>query len=236
MTPEMLVQVMQATWPPLRSWRAGPWIMRDGAGGGKRVSAATVDGAWCVDDVPTAESAMRAMAQQPLFLIGEGDTALDAALAARGYAIIDPVVAYKAPVAQFAQPAFMTTFPHWPPLSIAESIWADCGTDAARFAVMRRAQGNKTVILSRVADHPSGVAFVACHGTVAMLHALETLPAYRRQGSARNILHAAGHWAAAQGVATLTLVVTQANVAARHLYEGLGMQIAGRYHYRQRND
>ncbi len=211
-------------------------MLRDGAGGGKRVSAATVEGVWATEDLPMAEAAMRQMSQKPLFLIRDGDAALDTTLAARGYAIIDPVVAYSAPVTRFDAPAQMTTFPHWPPLSIAENLWADCGLGPARIAIMHRALGPKTVILSRSADHPAGVAFVACHGPIAMLHALEVIPSLRRQGSAQNILRAAAHWAGDQGASALALVVTQANVAARRLYEGLGMQVAGQYHYRQHGD
>ena len=57
---------------------------------------------------------------QPLMLIREGDTALDAALDARGWRIIDPVVAYAAPVtALIAELPGLTAFPHWPPLEIA---------------------------------------------------------------------------------------------------------------------
>jgi GNAT superfamily N-acetyltransferase len=236
MTPAALAQVMEATWPPMRAWRAGPWMLRDGAGGGKRVSAATAEGEWTPDDVPMAEAAMQGMGQKPLFLIRTGDAALDSALAARGYAIVDPVVAYAAPVAAFAKPAFMTTFPHWPPLSVAETIWAVCGTDPARIGVMHRATGAKCVILSRAADRPSGVAFVACHENIAMLHALEVLPTLRRQGSAQNILSAAAHWAAAEGADTLSVVVTVANDGARQLYKMMGMQVVGQYHYRQSAD
>jgi GNAT superfamily N-acetyltransferase len=211
-------------------------MVRDGAGGGKRVSAVTADGDWSVADLPMAEAAMRDMAQKPLFLIRDGDERLDEALATRRYTILDPVVAYAAPVTNFDQPTAMTTFPHWPPLSIAETIWADCGTDPVRIAIMHRAKDPKTVILSRAADHPSGVAYVACRGPIAMLHALEVIPSLRRQGSAQNILRAAAHWAAYQGASTLALVVTQANVAARRLYEGLGMRVVGQYHYRQRGN
>ena len=179
---------------------------------------------------------MRRLGQKLLFLIRDGDAVLDTALDAHGYTIRDPVVAYAGPVTTFDAPIPMTTFPHWPPLSIAEQVWAEAGTDAARISIMRRAETPKCVILSRAADHPSGVAYVACHNRIAMLHALEVLPGLRRQGSAQNMLRAAAHWAAAQGADTLALVVTQANDAARKLYLGLGMQVVGQYHYRQRAD
>ena len=88
-------------------------------------------------------------------------------------------------------------------------------------------------LLARSNDRPTGVAYVACHDQTAMLHALEVSPTHRRQGSAQNLLSAAAHWAQAQGAVTLSLVVTEANQPARALYERMGMQPMGRYHYRQ---
>ena len=175
------------------------------------------------------------MGDQALFCLRDGDDTLDAALAARGYSIVDPVLAYSAPVLTLigAGAAHMTTFPHWPPMQIARVLWADAGVGPARLAVMERVTGAKTVILGRANDRASGVAFVACHGRHAMLHALEVAPVLRRQGSAQNILRAAAGWAQGQGADSLSLVVTVANAPARALYAGLGMVEGGRYHYRQ---
>ena len=222
---------MEATWPPFAVRELGPWRLRDGAGGGKRVSAATVHGAWTPEDLALAEAAMGA---RPLFQIRAGDAALDAALAARGYVLIDPVVVYAAPVAVFDPPPRLTTFPHWPPLEIAHDLWAEGGIGPARLAVMQRVRGPKVAILARSADRVAGAAFVALHGTVAMLHALEVTAALRRQGCARNILHAAAVWAGGAGADTLALAVTEANAAARNLYASLGMQVVGHYHYREK--
>lgn len=154
MTPETLFPVMDATWPPARSWRHGPFLLRDGAGGGKRVSAASVVDDWSAADLAATEAAMTA----PLFLIRPQDGALDRALEARGYAKIDPVVAYAAPVAVVAGdgPKWMTTFPHWPPMEIARSLWAEGGIGPARLAVMERVAGPKTAILGRSNDRAAG--------------------------------------------------------------------------------
>lgn len=228
-----LAEVMEATWPPAAWVPCGPFVLRDGQGGGKRVSAATVEGGWDANDLARAEAAMR---DHPLFLIREGDTALDLALEAKGYAVVDPVVAYVAPVADLTGdgPRHMTTFPHWPPMQIARALWADAGIGPARLAVMDRVKGAKCAVLGRTSDRASGVAFVACHGEHAMLHALEVAPTLRRQGSAQNMLRAAAGWAQGQGAATLSLVVTEANAPARALYIRLGMIETGRYHYRQK--
>jgi GNAT superfamily N-acetyltransferase len=232
MTPDRLFSVMAATWPPARQWPLGPFALRDGAGGGKRVSAASAMDAWTLPDLNRAEAAMA----EPLFLIGPQDMALDDELAARGYRVVDPVLAYAAPVAALTgtAPKPMTTFPHWPPMQIACDLWAEGGIGSARVAVMQRAKGAKTAILSRAADRASGVAFVACDGDVAMLHALEVSPHLRRQGSAHNILRAAAAWAQENGAETLSLVVTTANDPARSLYAFARMQVVGQYHYRQK--
>lgn len=232
MTPEVLARVMEETWPPAARWRLGPFTLRDGAGGGKRVSAASVEGVFAGADLDAAEAeGVR------LFVVREGEAALDAALAARGYGVVDPVVAYAAPAARLAEPAPepLAAFPHWPPLAIAREIWSEEGIGPARVAVMERVAGPKTVVMARTKDHPVGAAFVAVSGDIAMLHALEVRQAARRQGSANNILRVAAQWALDQGASTLSLVVTEANAPARALYASLGMRVVGQYHYRQKN-
>jgi GNAT superfamily N-acetyltransferase len=230
---QTLLAAMEATWPPAAIHAIGPWQIRDGQGGGKRVSAATSAGLWSQGDLPHAEAAMRALDQPPLFLIRPGDEGLDAALAASGYALCDPVVLYASPVSALGPaPDPMTAFPHWPPLAIAEALWAEGGIGPARLAVMHRAPAPKAAFLGRSRDRACGAAFVSLHGPIAMLHALEVAPAQRRAGTARNILRRAAQWAEDQGATALGLAVTEANLPARALYASLGMQIVGRYHYR----
>jgi GNAT superfamily N-acetyltransferase len=232
MTPESLAQVMEATWPPAHTIPVPGFTLRDGASGGKRVSAATALPGWTPDYLQVAEAQMRALQQDPLFLIRAGDEALDEALAQRNYQIIDPVTAYAMPANALSPPPWMTTFPHWPPMAVAQEIWATGGITGPRLAVMHRVTGPKTAILSRSGDRASGVAFVALHGDAAMLHGLEVNPRQRRQGSAQNILAAACQWTIAQGGTTLSLVVTTANTGACALYEKCGMKPVGQYHYR----
>jgi GNAT superfamily N-acetyltransferase len=231
MTPDLLAAVMEATWPPASRRTLGPFTLRDGAGGGKRVSAASLDGPFTEPDLDTLEAAM----VEPLMLVRAGEDALDAALAARGWRIVDPVVAYAAPVAQMtADLPGLTAFAHWPPLEIARSIWAEGGIGPARIAVMDRVTGPKAALLGRIDDRSAGVAFVACHGTEAMVHALDVRDGHRRQGLGRNLLHAAANWAAKQAATRLSLVVTRQNAAARALYARLGMEVVGEYHYRMK--
>jgi ribosomal protein S18 acetylase RimI-like enzyme len=231
MTPALLAEIMEATWPPARHLRLGPFTLRDGAGGGKRVSAARCEGAFEDADLDALEAGMAV----PLVVVRDGEDALDARLAARGWQVIDPVIAYAAPVASLlADLPPLSAFPHWPPLEIARTIWDEGGIGAARVAVMDRVTGPKTAILGRIADRPAGMAFVACHGSEAMLHALEVRPASRRRGLGARLVQAAAAWAAPQGATRLSLVVTRQNAAANALYARLGMGVVGQYHYRMK--
>jgi GNAT superfamily N-acetyltransferase len=236
MTPAALLAGMEATWPPAARHDLGPFRLRQGLGGGKRVSAASVTGRWSTDDLDRALAAMDAMGQSRLFqLQGDADADLDAELHRRGFRLIDPVIGYAAPLSHLSEPEPppLTAFAHWPPLQIAQDIWAEAGIGPARLAVMHRVTGPKAAVLSRTNDRVTGTAFVALAGTVAFLHALEISPASRRQGAAQGILRVAARWAADQGAHDLALVVTTANTPARRLYEGLGMQALAGYHYRE---
>jgi GNAT superfamily N-acetyltransferase len=222
--------VLDATWPAAGVVQIDGWTIREGQGGGQRVSAASGSG-----DIAQAEAAMRALGQPPLFMIRGGDDALDTALAAQRYVRHDPVIIYAAKVATLTNPAPspMSAFPVWPPLAIAVALWDDAGIDAGRRAVMDRVSGPKTSILGRIADRAAGVAFVACHQGVAMLHALEVVPNLRRQGLAAKIMRIAAIWAQDQGADTFCVAVAAANAPACALYEGLGMDVIGHYHYRK---
>jgi GNAT superfamily N-acetyltransferase len=230
MTPKTIAEVMEATWPPAKTWREGPFALRDGAGGGKRVSAAS-----CEDDWAEADLAVLDGLAEPLVLLRPDDALLDAALAQRGWGVVDPVVVYANPVASLlADLPPLAAFPHWPPLAIARSIWEEGGIGPARLAVMDRVAGPKTAILARDGDRSAAVAFVACHGAEAMLHALEVRPPHRRRGIGETVLRAAAGWAAGEGATRLSLAVTERNSAARSLYARLGMQVVGQYHYRMK--
>jgi ribosomal protein S18 acetylase RimI-like enzyme len=233
MSPDELYATIEATWPPARSFRKGPWTLRDGQGGGKRVSAATAEGWVNAADIALMEAEQQALGQPLLAMIREGDEALDALLAMQDYEIVDPVVAYAAPVSRLAGPVPpASAFAHWPRLAVTEEIWAEAGIGPGRLAVMDRAPAPKCAVLGRTDDRPAGAAFVALYEKTAMIHAIEVRSRLRRRGTARNILRAAATWAQDVGATTFSLVVTERNTAARALYASLGMAVVGHYHYR----
>ena len=233
-TTQALYDAIDATWPAAAITSEGPWRIRDGWGGGQRVSAATASGAIKANDIPLAEAAMEVLGQNPLFMIRGGEDALDMMLADRGYRVKDPVTLYTAPLETLAteHPPRVTCFTIWEPLQIMLDIWDQGGIGPERIAIMHRAQRPKTGILGRLNDSPAATAFVACDGPLAMLHALEVLPHQRRQGMAVWMMRQAAFWALEQGARDLAVLVVDENAPANALYRGLGMVPMARYHYR----
>lgn len=228
-----LYGVIEATWPAQRTRTLGPITLREGHGGGSRVSAATCSGPASDDDITAATLAMRNMGQDSLFMIRHGEEAFDSQLDNLGYHIKDPVTLYAAPLDDLcaALPP-ITAFPSWPPLAAQSEVWDQGGIGPRRLAVMDRATAPKTSILGRVGDKPAGTVFVAVHDRIAMLHALEIGAGYRRRGLARHLTIACANWARDAGATHLTLITTKANTAANALYASLGMTVVGHYHYR----
>jgi GNAT superfamily N-acetyltransferase len=226
-----LFAALAATWPPAETRRLGDWTLRRGEDAGNRVSAATLDGPDA--DLDAAETAMRAWGQRPTFMIRPGDEALDRSLAARGYTIDAATLIVAASPAALAphridERAILCDAP----LARMRAIWGEGGVGANRLAVMARACEPKMYLLGRAGDVPAACAFVACDREVAMLHALEVAPGFRRQGLGTALTRAAAAWAARQGAETYALAVAVANGPARSAYSRLGMEELAAYHYR----
>lgn len=232
-----LAPVIAATWPAAGATDVGSFIVPDGAGGGQRVSAARLADPTAQDateaEIDAAIAKLSDLGQPPLFMLLEHQNGLDARLAARGFAMRDKTCAMIAPCAELAAPPPpITCFPIWPPLAIQSEIWATGGIGPARRDVMARAPSPKTSFLGRTQDRPAGTAFAAIHGDIAMLHALEILPAHRRRGLGATMMRAAADWALNQGAVHFSLLVTAENAPALGLYASLGFLPVGQYHYR----
>jgi ribosomal protein S18 acetylase RimI-like enzyme len=230
-----LYAALQATWPAAETRTVGPWTIRRGEDGGSRTEAASLQGSpeAGVAGLDAAEAAMRAWGKRPLFVLRPGEEALDAALAARGYGVPDRNLILAAPAAALAAPGGLSAIPSEAPLAVMEEIWAAGGIGTAKLAVMARTPPPRVSFLGRLGDRPAAAAFVAAHGGIAMLSALEVAPFARRCGLGARMVRAAAAWAAAQGAETLALAVRGENAPALALYARLGMAEAGRYHYRE---
>ncbi|PZX18861.1 acetyltransferase (GNAT) family protein [Palleronia aestuarii] len=227
--------LIDATWPPAAMSTLGPWTLRDGAGGGKRVSAATTEGEVGAEDIAAAERAMQRGGQAVLFSVGAHQDDLDRLLEERGYSRLDPTRLLQCPVERL-----LDTAPApggvavWPPLQIQLDLWRAGGVGAERIAVLERVGGPRSTFLGRVGNQPAATAFVALHENVAMLHALEVRRDLRRQGAAAALVRRAAAWSAEAGARLFTALVVEANAGANALYAGLGFTACPCYHYRIR--
>jgi ribosomal protein S18 acetylase RimI-like enzyme len=220
---QALFRVLAATWPPASIRHERGWTLRDGAGGGKRVSAATADPGASAEDAPD------------LVMIRPWDIAIETTLANRGYLKVDETRLYLSPVAPLTG-----DLPHgtayWSRqrLAIMEDIWAAGGIGPGRLAIMDRTGEPRSTLLCRAGDRAAGTGFVAMAEEVAMIHALEVLAEHRRSGVGKLMVRCAANWTQARDGHWISLAVTSANVPACALYESLGMAEVARYHYRMR--
>ncbi|MBT3141116.1 GNAT family N-acetyltransferase [Phaeobacter gallaeciensis] len=226
--------VIDQTWPAADQKTVGGFTLREGQGGGSRVSAATTSADGNAIDIDAAEQAMLEMGQERLFMIRPGDEELDAQLEARGYDVVDAVTIYACPAEKLTDMDIprVTIFTIWEPLSIMREIWAEGGIGPARLDVMERVKGPKTGLLARFNDKRGGAGFVGIHDGIAMLHALEIVPFQRKQGLAKWMMRGAAFWALDNGAETLSVMCTKANEGANALYRSLGMDPVSEYHYR----
>lgn len=231
---EQLYTLIDQSWPAAEMVKTDAFTLRRGEGGGSRVSAATAKSADAVQHIKEAERQMLDWGQEKLFMIQPGDEALDAALEAEGYSIKDPVHLFLAPIANVARerPKSLSSFAVDAPLACQKKIWKDSGIGQERLNVMQRCSLKKTTLLGRRSETPAGATFVATSEKLAMLHALEVAPQFRRSGLGRDLTVSAAFWAEAKGAEWFALLVTRANEGAVALYSSLGMSIVGGYHYR----
>lgn len=235
MTPDLgqLLDVSEHTWPPAHRWEQDGFILRDGQGGGQRVSSATAVGPVTNDQIIAAAAAMESMGQRAIFQLRDTDETLDAQLEALGYVVKDPTTAYVLPIEKLTDKPIprVTAFTLWEPLAIMNEIWATDGVGPARLAVMDRA-GHKTAVLSRWNEKPAGAAFVGLHENIVMVHALVVLPHQRRQRVADWMMRRAAYWGQAHHATHVAVLCVAANKGANALYRALGFTPAGGYHYR----
>lgn len=229
----MLFDVIEATWPPFATENCDGVTLRDGQGGGKRVSAATAPDNTSEAILDLVIERM-GVSMDPLFQIEDGQKRLDRLLADRGFDVIDPVSIYLANIQRVAEdgPPPVSAFSTWPPLAMQTEVWEAAGVNASRRAVMARVQGPKRALLARTGNAPSGAAFVAIHEDTAMVHALEISAEFRRNSAGRNLMRCAAQWAASEGATQIATLTLKDNVPANALFTSLGMRPVGQYHYR----
>jgi ribosomal protein S18 acetylase RimI-like enzyme len=229
-----LARAFETTWPAADYADAGAFRVGRGLGAGGRVSSTRALGPdWDEGDIPATEAIHRGWRQRPTFRLPDSDARLADALARRGWRRDHPtaIMALDCAALTDREVPDMTAFDIWPPLAIQGDIWAAGNIGAARQAVMPRVALPKTSILGRDEDRAAGAAFAAVDGPVAMIHAVEIAPGFRRRGLAGWLIRKAATWAEANGATRLGLAVSVANTGARALYDRMGFVEIGRYAY-----
>lgn len=244
--PDRAFGALERTWPPARVIAKAPWRVFDGQGGGKRVSAAVADAPIPEEEtdaaIDLAEQVQVSLGQPSLFMLHDGEEALDARLDARGYELIDPVRMLAINAAKLAAHAPTTPLNGPPqvvtcemPLAIMAELWAEDGIGPHRLAVMARAT-QPHYLMARMQDRLAGCAFLGIDGDVAIIHSLMVAPDHRRHGLGAALTILAARIAQEAGATWLALAVTRENAGACRLYEGLGFSDVAAYHYRIRTE
>lgn len=228
-----LAQAFEETWPAMEYADAGGFRVGRGLGAGGRVSSAHAFGDWEPADIDAATAIHLAWRQRPLFRALDSEIALREALEDRGFRPENPTSIMEIEAKALTDKTIprVMTFAIWPPLAIQREIWAAGNITPARQTVMDRVATPKTSILGRIEDRAAGAAFVAIHQGVALLHALEILPDWRRKGLAGWMMRQAAFWAVENGAERLALAVSKPNTNAVALYEGLGFREVAGYRY-----
>ncbi|TRW95056.1 GNAT family N-acetyltransferase [Paracoccus sp. M683] len=229
----VLAQAFETTWPAAEYADAGGFRLGRAPGAGGRVNSARRAGDWTQADLDTAIAIFGDWQQRPVFRVLDDDASLIAALEKRGFQRNNPTAIMTCPIAALTdrQVPPVTAFAVWPPLAIQREIWAAGNINAARQQVMERVPAPRTSILGRIKDRAAGAGFVAIHGDVAMVHAIEVAPDWRRAGMAGWMMRQAAIWAEEQAAARIGLAVSRANEGAVALYRGFGFDEVAGYGY-----
>lgn len=248
------------TWPSLRQVFRDGWLLRFADGHTGRANSVNVmtAGLRPLDEKIGEAEALYAGAGLPArFRVTPlCDPGLDAALAARGYAVDDPAVVMTAPL-----PAGPEGDPAVRLMPQADAGWIDtfCGThrvDGARRAALSgifsrlvppfafAALGDDGAVgdgafaalsLEAVPPElvaPDAVGLGVVDGDMICVLDVATRPEMRGRGLARRVVGALLAWARQQGARTAMLQVGADNAPAIALYRRLGFVEVYRYHYR----
>ncbi|MEL6768223.1 MAG: GNAT family N-acetyltransferase [Pseudomonadota bacterium] len=251
LTPARFAKASDATWPGERVAWIGGWKLRFTEGAGSRAASAwaaapepPLGGAALDARIREVADRYRAAGLRPRFQIWAGDDALDAALDGQGWERYDPSLLLARPATpplempavdaetmregREAMAVIVRT-----PLAILDEVWREGGVGPARRGVLDRAPQPKAYILGRVGMRPSGAVAMTLDGEVALTQALWVSPEARGAGLGRVLMTAASRFAAEAGATVLAHAVIEENATAIAIYERLGYQAFGRYHYRR---
>jgi GNAT superfamily N-acetyltransferase len=230
-------------WPALQTLVHDGWILRFARGHTKRANS--VNAVWPCSQpldarIAHAEALYRRHDLPPTFRVTPlAEPGLDAALAARGYALVDPTIVMQARLGGPATAVAGVEIADEPRPQWLGAFAKASGARQETVAILGEMLGR--IVPAAAFARVDGADGSPCAFGMGVLEAgdlgifeMLTVPAARRMGHAARIIGALSAWAQAQGAARAYLQVVADNVPARALYAGLGFADAYAYHYRRR--
>jgi ribosomal protein S18 acetylase RimI-like enzyme len=98
--------------------------------------------------------------------------------------------------------------------------------------ILDRMPTPRAFAVSRIEGAPAGIGLGVKVGSDVSLDCVVTVEECRRRGIARKVLGAIEMWSTRQGARRMVLSVVGENLQAVRLYEKLGFEAIGGYHYR----
>ena len=192
--------------------------------------------------IARCESLYAAQGLPPLFRIVErAETRqIDAALAERGYHVLDRSLVLVCDIDDFraaaaAGAAVRTVeLDDWLPLYYELSN-ANVQTQPAHRRILTQSRVPYLLAAVFTGDKPVACGMGALDGSFLGFFDIVTHPDYRGQGYGTQLMGGLVAWAQGKGALTLYLQVVEQNLAARRFYEKLGFHLAYTYWYRIRH-
>ncbi|MDA0218905.1 MAG: GNAT family N-acetyltransferase [Proteobacteria bacterium] len=230
-----------ASWPDLAHERLDGWLLRFAAGHTKRANSVNVlhaDDRELERRIGKAEQRYRGAGLRPVFrLTPLAEAGLDDALAARGYAIVEPSLVKTAPMIAGLAGDPAVHLSERPGEGWLQGYVAAAAMDEAACvtlqAMLARIDGRPVYAMLHGEEGPLGFALAVTHGGRVGFFDVLTLPHARRRGIARRIMASLIAWSRDEaGASSMWIQVVAANDPARALYRDLGFATFYGYHYR----
>jgi ribosomal protein S18 acetylase RimI-like enzyme len=245
---ELEIRVEEASlnaWPALQQLLLDGWVLRFGRGFTKRANSIVplyASAQPALDKIRFCEDLYAKEQLKTIFRLTTvcDNAPLDALLAERGYASMEPTLVLAAPLGarRFSDtPRFQR---------VAAETWlaayahhaAIPATARALHAMLLRGIRTDHLFGAIVTDAAEAATSAAALGLAVLerelvgLFDIVTDPAQRRRGHARALVSSLLDWGARRGAEYAYLQVVESNAAARALYQELGFTMLYRYWYR----
>jgi GNAT superfamily N-acetyltransferase len=246
--PDVIERLAFDAWPAAEVEERDGWRLRFNRGVTNRASSVWPNAAWGSADlaerIARAEAFYHARGAPALFQLSPAarPDGLEAALAARGYAVHAPVAVQVAAARDVTARCAVPTHLR---VEVSERLgedWFGLSGRRGRFAgeavavyrrLLERVRDRPGFALARAGGVPVGVALGVAQAGWVGVSSMLVLPEARRRGAGGALLGALAAWALRIGAGRLYLQVETHNAAALRLYAGAGFATAYGYHYRR---